>query len=130
VAVALMGIAVIPIMMAGIVSVRASAQTRVAAKVETVLANAADRVNRADEGCDYHVYVEAAALSEGWQTTAVVAQYQWYQPAATPVTLGTWNSGACPNGVRPKGLVQKVTITVTSPDGRLNRTMQVVKSDV
>jgi hypothetical protein len=87
-------------------------------------------VNRADEGCDYHVYVEAAALSEGWQTTAVVAQYQWYQPAATPVTLGTWNSGACPNGVRPKGLVQKVTITVTSPDGRLNRTMQVVKSDV
>ncbi|HQZ36722.1 MAG TPA: hypothetical protein PK020_20015 [Ilumatobacteraceae bacterium] len=130
VAITLMGIAVIPIMVAGIVSVRASAQTRTAAKVETVLGNAADRINRAAEGCDYHVYVEAAALSEGWATSQAVATYQWYQPAASPVTLGTWQAGACPGGVRPEHLVQKVTITVISPDGNLQRTIQVVKSDV
>ncbi len=128
VAITLMGIAVIPIMVAGMVSVRASAQTRMAAKVETVLGNAADRINRAAEGCDYHVYVEAAALSEGWDVSQAVATYQSYQPAASPTILGTWQPGACPGGVRPA--VQKVTITVISPDGKLQRTMQVVKSDV
>jgi hypothetical protein len=43
---------------------------------------------------------------------------------------GTWMNGGCPNGVRPPGLVQMVRITVTSPDGRVTRTIQVVKSDV
>jgi len=136
VAVALMGIAVVPIMIAGIVSVRASAQTSSAAKVETVLANAADRVNRANEDCDYDDEVEAAVLSAAsqspaWENGTAVAAYEWYQPATeSPVTLGTWNAGACPGSDRPEGLVQKVTITVTSPDGKLSRTMQVVKSDV
>jgi len=135
VAVALMGIAMLPIMMAGIVSVRASAQTRVAAKVETVLANAADRVNRGKEDCDYSDEVLAAVQSAStkapeWENATATVQYEWYQPAASPVTLGTWESGACPGGFRPDGLVQKVTITVISPDGKLQRTMQVVKSDV
>ena len=68
VAVLLMSIAVVPIMLAAGVSVRSSTQSRTLARVETVLANAADRVNRAPEGCDYGIYVQAAALAEGWQT--------------------------------------------------------------
>ena len=130
VAIALIGIAVVPIMMAAIINVRASSQTRTSAKVETVLANAADRVNRAKEGCDYHVYVEAAALSQGWEVSQAVATYEWYDPADSPTVLGTWNPGACPGGDRTEGLVQKVTITVISPNGDIRRTMQVVKSDV
>ncbi len=130
VAIVLMGIAVIPTMMAGIINIRPSSQSRTAARTETVLGNAADRVNRASEGCNYDVYVQAAALTEGWAASTVSATYQWYEPAGDPTVLGTWHDGACPGVLRPDGLVQKVTIHVTSPDGRINRTMVVVKSDV
>ncbi len=130
VAIVLIGIAVIPIMMAGIVTIKASTSSRNAAKVETVLANAADRVNRAGESCDYDVYVEAAAQAEGWDPSLATASYSYYVPADSPITLGTWVPGACPIGTRPEGLVQKVTITVTDPSGSPVRTMEVVKSDV
>jgi len=130
IAIALMGIAVVPILLAGAMSVKASAQSRSAAKVETVLANAADRVNRAEPGCDYTIYVQAAALAAGWDAAKASATYQWYQPAALPTQLGTWNSGACPTGVYAEGLVQKVAITVQSLDGRVTRSLTVVKSDV
>jgi prepilin-type N-terminal cleavage/methylation domain-containing protein len=130
VAVLLMSIAVVPIMLAAGVSVRSSTQSRTLARVETVLANAADRVNRAPEGCDYKIYVEAAALAEGWQVSQATVSYQYYTPAASAATAGTWQAGACPGGVRPDGLVQMVTIGIQSTDGRTLRTIQVVKSDV
>lgn len=130
VALVLMGIAMVPIMLAGVMSVKASAQSRSAAKVETVLANAADRVNRATASCDYTVYVQAAALAAGWDAGKASASYQWYAPASSPTQLGTWNDGGCPNGVHADGLVQKVTISVSSPDGRVSRSLTVVKSDV
>ena len=130
VAIVLMGIAVIPTMMVGIVSIRTSSQTRTSARTETVLANAADRVNRASEGCSYDVYVESAALTEGWSSDTISATYEYYEQASDPSTIGIWHSGACPGPVRPDGLVQKVTIHVTSPDGRITREMVVVKSDV
>lgn len=130
VAVVLMGVAIVPIMMAGIVTIKASATSRTAARVETVLANAADRVNRAGEACNYDVYVKAAALAEGWAESQATATYSYYVPAASPTTLGTWVAGACPGAIRPEGLVQKVTITVTGPNGRPTRTTEMVKSDV
>lgn len=130
VAIALMGIAIIPVMLVGILNIRTSSQSRTAARTATVLSNAADRVNRASEGCNYDVYVQAAALSEGWAPSTVSASYQWYEPAGDPTVLGTWHEGACPGPVRPDGLVQKVTIRVVSPDGKIDRTMVVVKSDV
>ncbi len=130
VAIVLMGVAIVPIMMAGIVTIKASATSRMAARVETVLANAADRVNRAGEGCNYDVYVQAAAQAEGWDGSQATATYSYYVPAASPVTLGTWVAGACPAGIRPEGLVQKVVITVTAPAGRPTRTIVMVKSDV
>ncbi len=130
VAVVLMSGAIIPILLASIMTIKSSSQVRTAAKVETILANAADRVNRAREGCDYDVYIEAAALAQGWSSSLAVAQYQYYEPAELPTSAGSWHDGACPGDTRPNGLAQKVTITVTSPDGSVHRTMEVVKSDV
>lgn len=128
---ALVGIAMLPIILSVQTNLKVSAQTHTIAQVETVLVNAADRVNRAGEGCDYNVYVEAAALETGWKSQQAVATYQYYVPGATsPVDAGTWVTGACPGSQRPDGLVQKVTITVTSPDGKVTRTLVVVKSDV
>ncbi|MCE9621901.1 MAG: prepilin-type N-terminal cleavage/methylation domain-containing protein [Actinomycetia bacterium] len=130
VAVVLMGVAIVPIMMAGIVTIKSSASSRNAARVETVLANAADRVNRAGESCNYDVYVQAAAQAEGWSAEQATATYSYYVPAASPTTLGTWVAGACPGVTWPDGLVQKVTITVTAPNGHPTRTIEMVKSDV
>ena len=131
VAITLMGIAMLPIMMAGIATIKASGSSRTTARVETVLSNAADRVNRASASCNYDVYVQAAAQAVGWTASQATATYSYYVPAASPVTLGTWATGACPTGgVRPAGLVQKVTITVTGPLGQSQRTIVMVKSDV
>lgn len=130
VAVLLMSIAVVPILLAAGLSVRTSSQSRTLARVETVLANAADRVNRAPEGCDYKIYVEAAALAEGWAPSQATLSYKYYTPAATAAAEGSWTVGACPGGARPDGLVQMVTISVTGPDGKTLRSIQVVKSDV
>ena len=131
VAIVLISIAIIPLMFAGITSIKVSTQTRTVAEVETVLVNAADRVNRAGEGCNYDVYVEAAALEAGWQPDRATASYEYFVPAdGSPVTAGSWVSGVCPNSQRPDGLVQRVTITVISPDGKIQRSVVVVKSDV
>ncbi len=50
--IALMAIAILPLMDATLTSVKASSIAREAAELETVLANAADRVNRAGTNCD------------------------------------------------------------------------------
>ncbi len=128
----LVAIAVIPIMDATLTSVRASAVAREGAEVETVLANAADRVNRAPTLCDYTVYVQAAAVSKGWPASKVTATYQYYVPGASALaaTPGTWATGACPGNVRTPRLIQLVTITVTSETGKVTRSVRVVKSDV
>ncbi|HAP74598.1 MAG TPA: hypothetical protein DCR14_00765 [Acidimicrobiaceae bacterium] len=131
IAVVLVGLAMIPLMLAALTTVEASSMRRTATRVETVLANAADRVNRAGESCaGYDVYVKAAALAEGWESSQASASYQYYVPASSPTVAGTWQEGTCPGAVRPDGLLQLVTITVTSPDGKVSRTMEVVKSDV
>ena len=72
----------------------------------------------------------AAALAEGWESSQAAVSYKYYVPAATATQAGEWQTGACPNGVRPDGLVQMVTITLTGPDARTVRTIQVVKSEV
>jgi len=130
VTISLMGIAMVPIMMASFTLVKSSALNRTVTRVGTVLSNAADRVNRAPESCDYSVYLQAASLAEGWGTDNATAVYHYYVPGATAAVAGTWQTGSCPNGVYEDGLVQKVDITVTSPDGKLHRSVQVVKSQI
>ncbi|MEK7426079.1 MAG: pseudouridine synthase, partial [Actinomycetota bacterium] len=65
--ISLIGIIIVPILDATFTSIRASTTSRESAEVETVLQNAADRVNRAPTLCGYQIYVEAAALAKGWQ---------------------------------------------------------------
>lgn len=128
----LIAIAIVPLMDATITSIRASTIAREAAEVETVLANAADRVNRAPTLCNYDIYAQAAALSKGWQASSVSVTYQYYVPGASALASdpGTWASGACPGGSRTPRLIQLVTITISSPSEDVTRSVKVVKSDV
>jgi prepilin-type N-terminal cleavage/methylation domain-containing protein len=130
VTVALMAIVVAPILSAVGVAVRESSRSRSSAQVETAVVNAADRVNRAPKTCDYTVYVQAAVQSQGWSADRAVAYHERYVPAATPNLPGTWVEGACEISAPTPLLVQRITITVISPDGSVRRSIQVVKSDV
>jgi prepilin-type N-terminal cleavage/methylation domain-containing protein len=126
----LMGTVLIAIMNASIGGIRASTAAGDVAQIETVLQNAADRVNRAPQKCDYAMYVQAAAQVAWGDPNLATATYKWYQPGADATDTGSWHSGPCSTpGVAGKD-VQLVTITVTSPNGKVTRSMQVVKSNV
>jgi prepilin-type N-terminal cleavage/methylation domain-containing protein len=126
----LMGIVLLPLMNAAITAVKTSSSSRRIAELQTVLLNAADRVNRAPVKCDYLVYVQAAAQTKGWPPEQASATYEWYQPGTSAAVAGTWQPGAC-NGPTPTlNLVQRVTIKMQSPEANVSRTIQVVKSDV
>jgi prepilin-type N-terminal cleavage/methylation domain-containing protein len=128
----LIGIVVIPLLLASASSVTASSRTREAAETETVLQNAADRLNRAPAQCDYTPYVQAAVKAKGWDPSLVTATYEYYAPGSTVLaaTPGTWVAGACPVAGRSPMLIQRVTITVTSPSNLLHQTIRVIKNDV
>jgi prepilin-type N-terminal cleavage/methylation domain-containing protein len=135
IAVALLGIVVVPILDSIVSSIGASARNRTAAQVETVIVNAADRVNRAPKRCDYTVFAQAAVQTQGWAPGQATVTHEFYRPAADPSVPGDWAVGppggaACDGGVAADLLVQRVTITISSPDGAIRRTIQVVKSDV
>ena len=131
-AISLIGIVVLPMLDTVYTTLAASSTSREVAEIETVLQNAADRVNRAPTGCDYTVYVQAAAQSKGWNATQASATYKYYVPGATAKAAdpGTWTDGGCPNGVRTPGLIQLVTVTIQSESGMISRSIKVVKSDV
>ena len=128
--IAVMAVMMAPMMGAAIASISASSNNRNIAQVETVLQNAADRVNRAAKGCDYGVYVRAAAQSLGWVGSQTDVQQSHYVPGANPTVPGSWAGGACVGPVPDTLLVQRVKITVTSPNGRVVQSVEVVKSDV
>lgn len=130
VTIALMSIVVVPVLGAVMASIEASARSRSAAQIETVLVNAADRVNRAETSCGYLSYVQAAVASQRWDPSLVTVDEEHYVPAAQPNQPGQWAPGPCVIDSPTQLLVQRVTIRVTSPDGKVNRQIQVVKSDV
>ncbi len=130
VTIGILGVLIAPLMSAAIASIRASSSTRNLAQVQTVLQNAADRVNRAPKGCDYTVYAQAAAQSQGWAAGQATIVQSRYVPGSTPAAAGSWVSGACSGLVPDALLVQVVTVTVTSPDGSTKSSVQVVKSDI
>ena len=128
----LIGIVVIPMLVASASSITASSRTREAAETETVLQNAADRLNRAPVQCNYDPYVQAALKAKGWDPALVTASYEFYQPGSTVLagTPGSWSPGGCPGGSRPAMLIQRVTITVDSPSHKIHQTIRVIKNDV
>ena len=130
VTVTLMAIVVAPILAAVSTAVRESARSRSAAQVETTIVNAADRVNRAPKVCDYNVYVKAAVRAQQWDENRASIVEEHYVPPADLSQQGQWVPGACEIDTATDLLVQRITITITSPDGKVSRTIQVVKSDV
>lgn len=126
--VVLVGVVVLPILSAVRASVQAASVSRTAAEVETVLINAADRVNRADRTkfkCDLSSPAQQAAIVQGgdWSASNISLAYQHWDGTQFVV-------GACPTDGYRNGLVQLIDITVTDPDGYISRTLEVVKSDI
>lgn len=129
--IALIGIAVVPVMSAVQAGIRASSSSRAVAQTETVLVNAVDRVNRADRGdfpCDLTSPVTAAVETAGWPAANVTVGHAYLD------ATGNWatdpSGTGCPGGVFQSGVVQRISITVTHPSGNVTRTVEVVKGDV
>lgn len=124
----LMGVVVAPILVAVAASIRASTVSLAAAEVETVLVNAVDRVNRSpilDFKCDLTAPVVAAVETHRWPPTSATVGHEYLDSS------GAWQSDAsgtaCPAGVHHNGLVQRITVTITSPEDEVSRSLQVVR---
>lgn len=137
--IALLAVVIVPILNAVVTSIEASSRSRSAAQVETLVVNAADRVNRAPKACDYYNYARAAVVSRGWDESSVTNFEQaYYEPSLSGpaqvdlAAAGHWvfGSTACRLDEPSELEVQLVRIQVTSPDGKVSRTIEVVKSDV
>lgn len=135
ISVTLMVMVIVPILMATMSLIKASNTAGTSAEAERVIADAADRVTRADTGCNYSSAVRAAVVSRGWPESSARATYQYFLPGPDATTQGSWSAAgttpadACPGGVRPTRLIQLVTITITDASGH-SQSIQVVKSDV
>ncbi len=135
VSIALMGTVVVAILSAVGMSVKASSTSRSSAQVETAIVNAADRVNRAKQSCNYTIYAQAAVQIEGWPKETASVTQEYYVPGADARTPGTWATGAagsegCPGAGPSQLLVQRVKVSIVSPDGKVRRSIEVVKSNV
>src|SRR3954453_12769153 len=106
----LIGVVVIPLLVASATSITASSRTREAAETETVLQNAADRLNRAPVQCNYDAYVQAALKAKGWDPSHVTASCEHYDPGSSVLasTPGSWAAGGCRGGHRDAMLIQRV----------------------
>lgn len=136
--VVLLGIVVAAVLNSVMTGIRASSTSRDAARVETAIVNAADRINRApNTKCDYSIYARASVMTEWGPSAANLATvtHQRWEPGASVTDPGTWvgwdPAHACPSGSEPpSGIVRRVTVTVTTPSGSITRSIEVVKSDV
>ena len=135
VTIVLLGTIVLTVLAAVRANTIASSVSRSAARAESAVVNIADRINRAPKSCNYTIYAQAAVLTEQWPPGSVQIQ-QWHYDydgySDQPVTDADWLPGARAVELTepPDLLVQKVAITVTTPDGRVTRTIELVKSDV
>lgn len=130
IAITLMAVLVIPIFAAVQTAITQSSRSRSAAQVETAIVNVADRVNRADKSCSYRPFVESAMRVQKWDPALASVTEEHYVAAASPNQPGQWVAGGCVADTPTDLLVQRVTIRISSPDGRASRMIQVVKSDV
>ena len=80
--------------------------------------------NRAPKRCDYTIYAQAAVLTQGWEAGTATVTHQYYIPGVDATSTGSWAEGpagtpGCPGPAPADLLVQRVTISLTSPDGRV-----------
>lgn len=126
--ISLLGLVVAGLLTAVRTTVTASSVAYEGGDAETLLLNAADRVNRAPQLCEYEEYVDAAALAQDWSTSTISSRVELLvdntgNPAAD------WITQPCPADVGPFD-VQRVVITVTTPENQIIRTLTAVKSSV
>lgn len=125
-AVVLMAMIVIPLLSAVQTGIKASSVNQAAATAETAIVDAADRINRAPQACDYSVFAKASVKTKGWDESLATVTQQAYDPSSNQ-----WVAAGCLSASGPTDdLVQRVTITITTPDGKVTRSLQVVKSNV
>lgn len=132
VAIVLMGTVVVGILAATRALVIASRTSREASTVESAVLAAAEQLERAPRDTyqcnNLQLPVYAAAQMKLGVTAAQVPNY--VQLGFQHLEGNTWVDGACPaSGFQPN-LVQRVKITITSPDNGLQRSMEVIKGDV
>lgn len=145
VAVALLGVAAASILGGLWTAIRVSRVGNDVAKVEAVLSSAADRLTgwvylpcpAQDASGGYLPVVQAASGAVGWPTSTVtITSIRYWSPESA--ATGSWTStngiaGTECNqavGLSTARTLQKVTVRVTSPDGRSTRALEVVKNDV
>jgi hypothetical protein len=132
VAIVLLGTVVVGILAAMRTGVLASSTAQEAAKVETALLNASDRVSRAPLRCapdGYVAYVEAAIAGwDGEGEASVSVSHLQYDSTAGAFADADWVPGPCP-GVG-QSQVQRVTIVITGPNREVTRSMDVIKSRI
>lgn len=132
VTIVLLGTVLVGILAAMRTGVIASSTARESAKVETALLNASDRVSRAPLRCvdnPYSAYVGAAiAPWEGRGAATANVEHLEYDDEDGAFAPMWWVAGPCSSSPGPT--VQRITITISGPDGRLTRSMDVIKSSV
>lgn len=130
VAISLLGMVIVPVLAAVKSSIQVSSVASSAAKAETAMINAADRINRAPLSCDYKLYAQASVQTEGWPANAASVRQEWYNPQTNAwVDEGPTGDG-CPYANVTEELVQRVTVDINVPNSDISRNIQVVKSNV
>lgn len=124
----LLGTIVASLVTAVLTMVRASSTVYEAARVETVLLNAGNQVDRSRQQCNYDTVVEAAALAEGWPAEQITVTVELLQ-ANTGDESSDWVPQDCGTALEPFD-VQRLTISATHPTQQITRTLMVVKSHV
>ena len=132
VTIVLMGTVVLGLLAATRTQIIASHTSREAARVESALLAASERVERAprSEGytCDLSGPVYAAAqLKLG---VSAVDAPTYAKLDYEHLTAAGWVAGACPGGAYQPNLVQRIGITMISPESGLTRKLEVLKGDV
>lgn len=154
VAIVLMGTVVIAVVGSIQTLIRSSSTNDEVAKVEAVLVSASDRLRAADYvpcpdlSGDYGHLSDAAASTVGWGPNQVeITEIQYWDATAGGTTYtgdvieadGAWsatNSFVTPSGCQSDinlttaRTLQKLTIVVTSPDGSIQREIEVVKTPI
>jgi type II secretory pathway pseudopilin PulG len=128
VSIVLLGTVVAALVTAVLAMVQASSTVFEAARVETVLLNAGDQVDRARQQCNYDTVVQAAALAEGWPADQITVTVEILQ-SNTGNDAADWVPQDCGTALQPFD-VQRLTISADHPTQPITRTLTVVKSDV
>ena len=72
-AVTILALISVPLLNGLMASMQGSQQRQVDAEMDTALVDIADRIDRAPQACDYRDVLDAAAVAQGWPTSAIGA---------------------------------------------------------